>query len=117
MANRIENYEFLPLELPELFDGTLASERVQGLPEKFSDPEVERRNMLIHNRLLMNLNAVKEDLLLLKLGSLLSLEDYKGLVVFTDSELLTLKSLLASSPTVIARLGSLEQRVTNLETP
>lgn len=106
MAGRIENFPFLPTELPELFDGTLASERVQGLPEKFNDPEVERRILAIHNRLLMNLNAVKEDLLLLKLGSLLSLEDYKGLVVFSESELTILNQLLSGN--VINRLIALE---------
>lgn len=106
MAERIANYGSLPAELPELFEGTLASERVQGLPETFTNPEVDRRNLEIHNRLLRNLNAVKQDILLLKLDSLLKLEDYQGLVVFTNSELLTLNDLLTGD--VLARLAALE---------
>lgn len=106
MADRIANYVNIPEELTDLFNGTLASERVQGLPEKFVDPEVEKRVMAIHNRLLMNLNAVKQDLLLLKLDNLLTLEDYKGLVVFTDAELVILKGLLVGN--VINRLNALE---------
>lgn len=106
MAERIEGYAEIPAELPDLFEGDLASERVQGLPEKFVDPEVERRVMAIQNRILLNLNAVKQDLQLLKLGSLLSVADYKGLVVFTDTELLTLQDLLVGD--VITRLEALE---------
>lgn len=106
MADRIENYAELPAELPGVFDGTLASERVQGLPEKFVDPEVAKRVLALQNRLLMNLNAVRQDLQLLKLSNLLSAEDYKGLVVFNDSELVTLNDLLSGD--VLARLLALE---------
>ena len=106
MAERIDNYATIPPELPAIFEGTLASERVQGLPEKFTDPEVERRIMAIQNRLLMNLNAVKQDLQLLKLDNLLTVEDYKGLVVFDNSELVTLNDLLTGD--VLNRLAALE---------
>ena len=106
MAERIDNYAAIPSELPAIFEGTLASERVQGLPEKFVDPEVERRVLAIQNRLLMNLNAVKQDLQLLKLENLLTVEDYKGLVVFDNSELVTLNDLLVGN--VLDRLAALE---------
>lgn len=117
MAERIFNYAAIPPELTEPFEGTLVSERVQGLPEKFNDPEVDKRNMAIHNRLLMNLKAVKEDLLLLKLDRILTVQDYKGLVVFSNSELVTLIDILESEPSVVDRLIALEARVLALETP
>lgn len=116
MADRIDNYSDLPPTLPTAFAGKLKSERVQDLPVRFSG-QVEQQALEISNRLLLNLKAVKEDLLLLKLAGFFTLDDYKGLVTFSDSELSILNSLLSASPSVLTQLADLTTRIEALETP
>lgn len=106
MAERIHNYATIPTVLPVIPEGKLKHERVSGLPEKFTDPEAEKRLLAISNRLLLNINAIKEDLILLKIAGLLTVDDYKQFVVFGDSELITLNELLEGN--VINRLVALE---------
>ena len=117
MAGRIDNFLFLPPELPPVPEGKISSERVSGLPERFNDPQLDRTTQVIANRLLLNLNAVKEDLLLLKASAIFTLDDYKELVTFSNTELSTLNALLGASPSIIVKLADLEARVAALETP
>ena len=117
MAGRIENYASLPAVLPPVPEGKIASERVQDLPQRFNNPWVQDHTLQITNRLLLNLRAVKEDLQLLKLPSLLTLEDYKEFVTLTDTELAVLNGLLGASPSILTQLADLTARVEALETP
>ena len=117
MAERIANYAELPAILPETFEGELKSERVQDLPVRFNNNIKDDATLVAANRLLLNLKAVKEDLLILKLAGFFTLDDYRKLITVSDSEVLTLNSMLDAEPSVMAQLANLTLRVEALEAP
>lgn len=120
MANRITNFNDIPVSVPE--DAGTKAQRVTDIPDRFQLVGESQQLMDVINRLTLNLKAVKQDLRTLGLLAILTPDDLRGLVTLSSSELVELNNLLgvgivSSLASLTSRVGALESRVADLEAP